>query len=263
MSGVAVLVLSCDRYAGLWPLFADRWRRFWPSCNLPTFILTNERTFTADGIRAMPVGKDIDWSSSLRRALDSLSADVVLLMIDDAPLDQPVQSDELAALIDRFVAEDMNYLNLKANPLPVLPKRNDPFGPLLPGELYRAALVPALWRLSVLRSLLVDGESSWQFEIRGSRRSDPIDKFFATYRPFFAWIHLVIKGKLDWRALKKLKEVGDDRLVDFPLMTAREYLSCRFVELRSAAFHTFVPASLRHRVRSTVYAITSLDRAMH
>ena len=54
---------------------------------------------------------------------------------------------------------------------------------LTKGAPYRTSAQSAIWRKSSLESLLVDGESIWEFEVLGSRRSDALEGFYAVWRP--------------------------------------------------------------------------------
>lgn len=262
LSELAVLILSCDRYKGLWPLFARRWHKFWPTCPHPVFILTNEETFTNGSIGSITVGPDVDWSSNLRIALKSIPQERVLLMIDDAPLDGRVPDATFSALLERFESLGMNYLNLKADPPPAT-RHGDALVAQIPaGALYRTALVPSIWKRSVLEQILVDGETAWHFEIRGSRRSDALGGFYVTRDKVFEWIHCVIKGKLDRRALRKLQASGDAELVNFPVMTRREYAMIRAKEVRHWLFKSLLPLEWQSRARDLGYSMLSRSRAM-
>lgn len=252
MSKLAILVLSCDKYSGLWDLFFSRWHKFWPDCEHSVYLLSNQKCFGDQRVKSICTGEDKDWSSNLLLALDRIEADNILLMIEDAPLDVKVANAEFTALYARYCLEGMNYLNLKAEPPPC--KGMDPqIGTVPPGALYRAALVPSIWNKEVLRELLVPGESAWQFEIRGSERSDKFDGFFSLRHRFFHWVHCVIQGKLDLRAASKLEISGELDKVQFPQMTKKEYIWCRIQEFRGLMLRLLIPYQWRRTVRNYYY----------
>lgn len=254
MSNLAILVLSCDKYSGLWDLFFSRWYKFWPDCEHRVYLLSNQKIYQDQRITTICTGEDKDWSSNLQFALDMIEAENILLMIEDAPLDQKVENIKFTAIYERFCLEGMNYLNLKAEPLPR--KGSDPLiGVVPPGALYRAALVPSIWKKEILSQLIVAGESAWQFEIRGSVRSDRFDGFYSLRHKFFGWIHCVIQGKLDLRAVAKLTKSSEIYMVVFPHMTTSEYLRGRFQEIRGKIFQLLVPFRHRRTLRNFYYKI--------
>ncbi len=254
MSNLAILVLSCDKYSGLWDLFFSRWHKFWPDCEHRVYLLSNQKLYQDQRITTICTGEDKDWSSNLQFALDIIDADNILLMIEDAPLDQKVENIKFVAIYERFCLDGMNYLNLKAEPLPR--KGPDPLiGVVPPGALYRAALVPSIWKKDVLNQLIVAGESAWQFEIRGSERSDRFDGFYSLHYKFFNWIHCVIQGKLDLRAVGKLTKSGELSMVQFEHMSNTEYMKVRFQEFRSSIYRLTIPYQFRRVLRSFYYRL--------
>jgi hypothetical protein len=253
MSAPAVLVLSCDKYSGLWDLFFSRWERYWPDCRCPTYLLSNTKLYARDNVTTLCTGEDRDWSSNLIFALDRIQADDILLMMEDAPLNAMVDDQAFTRLFARYQREGMNYLNLKAEPRPRRPDHE--LGELPSGSLYRAALVPSLWNKSVLRQLLVVGETAWQFEIAGSQRSDRFPGFFSVRREFFGLLHCVIRGKLDLRAARVLERSGEIAALGFPSMTFSEYLDVRVRESRGLLMRTVVPVQWHRRLRSLYYRL--------
>jgi hypothetical protein len=245
---LAILVLSCDKYASLWPLFFDRFKRFWPDCEYPIFLLANEFNFQRDGVETIKIGPDKDWTSNLMRALEFVDAENVLLMLDDAPLAAKVDSDKFSDLISIFESRKFNYLNCKASPLPKNKTEFNSIGELPPGSNYRAALVPCIWRVSILKDIAKIGESAWQFEIRGSKRSDQHDRFFSLWSPFFQITHIIIKGKIDRRAHSELMKNNELDGMNFQLMSKTEYIMLRIQESRSFFINLF-PYNLRRNLR--------------
>ena len=60
----------------------------------------------------------------------------------------------------------------------------------------------------VLLKLLKSNETAWDFEIRGSIRSDEYDNFFSTWGKYFYLINGCIGGNWQRSAIKKLKSLG-------------------------------------------------------
>ena len=118
------------------------------------------------------------------------------------------------------------------------------------GAIYRTSTVLTLWRKEVLVSLLRPGESAWDFEIAGSRRSDVYPGFYSTYRDCFPVINSVIKGKWRRSAIRLLAAQGAPfDLAARARMTVAQELGFMVKELRSLAFK-LAPKAYRRRLRA-------------
>lgn len=230
----AILVVSCDRYCSLWSIFFERLRRFWPDCDYPVYLLSNTVSFSADGVRVILTHEDRDWSSNLQVALSQIDADYVLLMLDDAPLDGPISNSRIYEFLREMTARNMRHLNLKARPRGQISVSRR-FKQYATGVSYRASVCPCIWDKRTLLELLVPGETAWQFEIRGSRRSDAFEEFYVVEQPVLDLIHIIIKGKVDRRAYAKLSHTGEISEIEFPQMSTLEFVLLRLKELRSTA----------------------------
>lgn len=233
---VAVVVISCDKFSSLWTLFFDRFSRFWPDYCGQMYLISNHMAFEREGVKTICVGDDRDWSSNLEIALSQIHEDNLLLMLEDAPLDRPVDHSGLIQIFADFSEQNFDYLNLKASPRPKNAPIDSGYGRYPANLMYRAALVPCLWRKAVLHDLLVPGETAWQFEIRGSKRSNSYERFFSVREPVLHFLHCVIQGKLDRRAALKLNSTGEIEALNFPVMSKREYRKLRLKELRGNLF---------------------------
>lgn len=248
MSDLGVLVLSCDRYNSLWDLFFSRWERFWPECPYPVYLLSNQINYIRPGVSTLKTGKDIDWSSNFLNALEQIPQGNLLLMIEDAPLDSMVDTKVFDRLYGRFHNERLNYLNLKSSPAPN-GITDAEMGDLLPGTLYRTALVPCLWKKDILKHIVIHGETAWQFEILGADRSDHFLNFRSTRRPFFRFLHCIIRGRIDRRAWKVLQRSNELNNIDFQVMTRSEQIKLVAIEIRSNIFNLIIPDRYKKYIR--------------
>ena len=221
---VAMLVVSCDKYKCWWDIFFARLDKYWPANGLKTYLLSNGVGYVRAGVTNICTGVDLDWSSNLLFALDRIDEDIVLLMLEDAPLAADVDVQAFSNHLESFARLEMAYLNLKASPKPVKSPAVG-YGAYPSDLLYRASLVPCLWKKTVLQELLLRGESAWQFEIRGSARSSRFDNFYALYKPFFRILHCVIEGRVDRSAYRVLKATGEIENVNFKQMAVPHALS--------------------------------------
>jgi hypothetical protein len=182
------------------------------------------------------------------RALEEVDEEFVLLFLEDLILEQPVSTKRVAHLFNWLKGASGNCLRMNPSPPPD-GACNELVGIARKGGLYRASTVMTLWRKSVLSALLRDDESAWEFEIRGSERSDEFVGFYAAHDKTFSFINTIARGKWGRRALRRVRRLGVD-----PDLTARGVLSHmaewkgRLFEVRSTVLAHF-PARWRRTIR--------------
>lgn len=191
MADVTVFVGSLDAYSPAWKPFCHGMHRYWPDRPWPLAFATNH--LVAPCGSTIKVGKERDWTDRIGRALRKVKTPLILWIISDNWLSAPVDT---AALID-FAA---HVKRGRAEYVGVFPgwemgERKAPFehDPRLfvfeRKNPYRASLKPAFWRVRTFLELLKEGESPWDFERWGSRRSRRYKDRFVTvmkwgYFPF-------------------------------------------------------------------------------
>jgi len=204
---LAILVVSCDKYADLWQPFFALFRRFWPGCPYTVYLLSNYQRINEKEVFSILVGEDHSWSDNLIQALLSIREEYILMIVDDLFLTDYVQIEPLQKVFAWINRERPNYVRL--NPLPKPDKRyNDLVGVVSKGVLYRTATVMSVWKRTVLLDLLKPGENAWQFEIYGTVRSDEYGKFYSTWQALVPFINCVIKGKWRCSTIRRIESLG-------------------------------------------------------
>lgn len=245
----AVLVVSCDKYADLWPPFFKLFKRFWPDCEYKTYLLSNRERFNDPSVTTLAVGDDISWSDNLIKALKQMPEAYVLLFLDDLLLYDFVKAAKVTDIFKWMAAKDANYIRLNPTQKPDKP-HNELIGLVSRGAIYRTSTVLSVWKKSTLLGLLKSGESAWDFEIYGTVRSDSYDGFYSTWGNCFPVINGVIKAKWQRGAVKKLRSLG----IDIDLTKRREMgygetMSLCLRRFRSNALDLF-PAKYRRKIKN-------------
>lgn len=249
---VAVLVVSCDKYADLWEPFFDLFFRYWSDCPYHVYLLSNTGTEEIVGVRGIPVGPDASWSDGLLRALAQIEEDYVLLFLEDLLLTEPVNSARVETVLDWLISSQGNYIRLNGFPPPDVAV-TDTVGAVAPGTVYRTATVLSVWRRQVLAELLRPGESAWDFETAGSVRSEALEGFYSTRSNYISVMNAVIKGKWQRTALRKTKllclgfEVGAR-----PVLNRREQVAL-WLRIRGNHLLYRVPVAWRKPIRRLVF----------
>ncbi len=246
---IAVVIISCDKYSDLWKPFLHQFRLHWPDCPFPVYLTSNFNDEKFPGVQTLPVGEDRSWSDNLLKALATVQEDYVLMYIEDLFLVEAVQGPLLAKALAWAEQHRPNHLRLNCTEPPTR-RCDDLVGELEPGAPYRTSTVLSLWNKAALVQLLLPGENAWQFEIRGSQRSDSMDRFYSLYQDCFPVLNGVIKGKWTREAVARLAAQGAPlQLEARAVMSVREAARFQFHTFRSKIFK-LVPWRFRRRLRS-------------
>ncbi len=204
----AVLVVSCDSYRDLWGPFFTLFFRYWDDCPNPVFLGSNFAAYPDKRVISLAIGEDRDWSSNLIRMLALIPADEILLLQEDFLLDRPVHTASITRYIEYARTRKAACLRLMPIPGPESSCADQAdLGEIRKGAEYRVSLQAAWWRKETLAAVARPGESPWQFERLGSRRSDTIDGPFLSVRegvdlPLDYFTTAVVRGYWEPAALE-------------------------------------------------------------
>jgi len=249
---IAIVVVSCDNYSDLWKPFFELFARFWPDCPYKVYLISNHKEAGWDRVKAIRVGDDISWSDNLLTAIRRIDEEYVFMFLEDLFLDKPVNSSKVSVLFDWAVDEKANYVRAALRSNNADKPHNDMVGEISKGSIYRASTVMALWKKDVLADILRPGESAWQFEFRGTERSDKYDKFYAVKQSLFSTVNTIVKGKWERKALKRVMECGIQvDLSSRTVMGLGESFKLGIHEVRSRML-SLLPAKYRRKIRSII-----------
>jgi hypothetical protein len=245
---IGVMVVSCDHYSDIWIPFFHCFRRFWPSCQYPVYLVTNHLDPAFKGVQTIQVGTDVSWSDNVIKALSTVQEDYVLMFIDDLLLHGPVDTAKLQQIVAWVDQERPPHVQLVPSEPPDA-LHNPLVGRVLPGSLYRTSTVMTLWKKEALLALLRPGESAWAFELAGSARSDALGDFFRSWHECFPVTNCIIKGKWLPSSLATIRHLGVPLdLSRRRVMTRRQHLGYLGIVLRAKVFRLF-PRKWRRKVR--------------
>lgn len=177
-----LIVCTCDAYEDTWIPFFTLLKAYWPGADSLRIILTTEKkdfTFPGLDIICAKTGmtrrnKSKPWGARILASLELIQAPLVLFMLDDFFINRPVRVKD----IDDFAEEMLkskNWGRLELNPQGMRKGETVEFDKRLvsinSGEPYRVNAQPALWRKNALMDILRSHESAWDFEHRGTIRS--------------------------------------------------------------------------------------------
>jgi hypothetical protein len=231
---MAVVVLSCDSYADLWPPFFETFFASWKDYSFPLYLRANKKTFDDRRVTTLLSGEDPDWSTSIRASLMQIDHEYVFLVSDDVFFDRPVDWAKMDRLLSFVDAKRPSYLRFR--PIPKPDERCDRyFGRFQENTLYRTSVF-GIWKRQVLVDLLAPGESAWQFEHNSPARAAHLPDFFGVYEDYFSYIHGIEKGIWIPSAVEALRARGI-----FPDLEKRKQMS-------QEAYHRHRSAMQREKI---------------
>lgn len=232
---LAILVVSCDAYHDLWKPFFSCFFKYWTDCPFPIYLGSNFKSYDDKRVQTILVGQDFDYSSNLLTMLEHIDHEWLILWIEDRVLSAPVNSTRLNNLLNSAITERVGFLKLISSHPYAYVSNSQEVGEIPKGSKYRACMTVGLWNKNTLIKLIKSGESAWDFERSGSRRSIYLKEKFCSLsyairkNPPLADTHLIIKGRLirsaqDFLMRENLLNIVGKR----PLQTLR---SCLYVKL--------------------------------
>ncbi|MGF1677758.1 MAG: hypothetical protein ACFCUX_01040 [Candidatus Methylacidiphilales bacterium] len=171
--GVAVLVSSCDHFSDAWAPFFYFWKRYWPDCPYPVYLLSNYGRYEDPAVTSLAVGREKSWADNLLRALEQMECQTLIYFQEDYFLNRPVETEKLARIVTYFEDVEAVYCGLFPVPAPEADYQCNGLGigRVPEGAPMRASLQAALWNRRALMDLVRSGESAWDMEKLGTERS--------------------------------------------------------------------------------------------
>jgi hypothetical protein len=233
---LAILVVSCDAYHDLWQPFFNCFFKYWIDCPFPVYLGANFKSYYDDKrVQTILVGQDLDYSTNLLTMLEHIDHEWLILWIEDRVLSAPVNTVRLNNLLNSAISDRVGFLKLISSHPYAFVNDSKEIGEIPKGSKYRACMTVGLWNKNTLIQLIKPGESAWDFERSGSRRSINLKEKFCSLsyairnNPPLADTHLIIKGRLIRAAQGFLMKENLLHLVGKrPLQTLR---SCLYVKL--------------------------------
>jgi hypothetical protein len=191
----AILVTSCDKYSDLWEGFFSQLDK---NLSVPVkkYLLTNHQRYVGQHIsqvQTILVGDDLNWSHSLSRALDQIPEVKLFIIVEDFFITVPIDSDLMERVISFSKLEDAQLIHYDKLPGSV-PSEFSEYNTCEPGMPYLTG-VCGIWDREYLKSLLIEGESPWQFEVYGSYRAQfSANKIYCLKTPLFKFNNMIQKG---------------------------------------------------------------------
>ncbi len=211
MDQLAVYVNSCDKYSWIWDAFFKSFKKYWPDCPYDLFLGSNEIDPEIDKVTTLLSGHDSRWGFTTRTNLERIKAEYVLFMQEDYLLREPVRTHIIEKVQQNLISGDGHCVRLNDSFMKKYVKSPDQIVVNPPGTPFRTSLQASIWKRSTLLKLIRDEETPWDFEVKGSRRSDQIESGFYISRgrclPYY-FGGAVNQGRLMLNFYPEIKKLG-------------------------------------------------------
>jgi hypothetical protein len=211
----AILVCSCDKYDDVWPAFFTLLFRYWPNCNLPIYLLANNKSYRSTKVQTIHTPVNADWSTCFKYALEVIPEMNVLVVMEDYLLDRNVDDARIRLLTEEMNRQNAICMHLYPDPFPAHSLDNTfGIGIIARQQPFRVNLQAAIWDRLALIDLVRPGENAWDFEVEGTKRSTELGRMFLSVdcdednSPFYYYRTGVVRGKWMPGALKLCEREG-------------------------------------------------------
>lgn len=173
---LTIVVNSCDKYQELWQPFFKilfmQWKEL-STGKIPIILITNTKDFHHPSVRVFQSGPEISWSDTFKRALKTVQTKYVLYLQEDYFLTS-LNVDRLRQLYTTMKAKNLGYMQIYGGTREIRNPLSDEPGVYYKNqfEKWRTSLQAAIWDTQTFSHLLNSCEKIWDFEVKGSTRSE-------------------------------------------------------------------------------------------
>lgn len=208
---MAITVVSFDKYSDIWDVFALCLNRFWKERDYTTYLITNEAHPVYEGIKIVKTGKEVSWSYRVRKALESIQEEYIMLLLEDYLISEDVSNGRVKKALKYMKDHNLDYLRIAPIPAIKNAKRSEFATPITPNMVYGVNLQAAIWKREYLLQILTeDNFSAWEIEARQKfgepTRSD--GKCYATNGFVIHYLNGIIQGKWYIKTIESFASQG-------------------------------------------------------
>ena len=195
MNDLTILVNTSDNFEDCWDPFFTLFEKFWPNCNYPIILNTENKDYKFGNINIICAkvnvnkGRKLTWSECLRDCLSKINTKYILYLQEDYFLDSEVNFTAFESLMHCMRSGDADVIRIMEceGSGPWQPTKNPLLWEVNQKAKYRISLQASIWKKTVLNSYIRKHESPWQLEFFGSKRASKIqDKILCVNRDIFS-----------------------------------------------------------------------------
>lgn len=192
---LSILVVSCDKYADLWPVFFNLFNKYWAKCSYNVYLGSNYKTY--NGVRNISIHEDKSWTENVKNMLVNIDSNYVILLLEDFFITDYVDESRIEDVLAYVKDNQVDIMRLWPVPKPEkVVDKDKSIGLVRNGSPYCISTMPAIWKKDVLLQLLEEKQSAWEFEQNNSKIASAYQiKIMSTMQPCIKIINGVERGK--------------------------------------------------------------------
>ena len=213
---LTLLLVSYDGYSDMWPTFFECKEKFWPDCPYPMVLANNEKGMDISNLRIINCGKDAQWSTRTRKALESIDTKYVLFLLEDLFISGVVKTEHIENALNLMDEDGIDYYKIMTFSKIKTPLyKGIDYLHRIPASLpYGVSLQAAIWEKNhFLEVVGKDDYNPWVFEIERleeEQRTKEPEKLLGVFdsRNVLNICHMVVQGKYLPDSVAHMENVG-------------------------------------------------------
>jgi hypothetical protein len=208
-----VVVLSCAKYSDAWTPFFTLFRRFWPDCPYPLWLVTDNTDGFFSPLEASPSHvfryESPSWNKILVEFCAQHEDEPIMLFLEDYFLTSMVRTDRVRFCLGEFYKQDAACVRLYPCPGADEDYGDPHLARISSDASYRISTQVALWNPLYLKKYANRTTSPWEFEIKGTSMSR------YDVRPYLGWKRHVQPWPLEYICTAIVRGVWQQGALDF------------------------------------------------
>ena len=165
---LSILVMSCDKYSGIWTDFFNLKEKYWPDCPYKTYLATDTKDYVRDSVETINFGNIKEWSKCVRETVKKIETPYICLWLEDALICKTIDNAIIRSDFEYVVSNKVDYfcIEVKRRFMPETMAEVAPHIKVIdPHQRYGVDTAVAIWERSYLLEKLQKDCDAWQFEV--------------------------------------------------------------------------------------------------
>ena len=203
-NNVAVLTVGCDDYVDILELSLYYKDKYWDhSCQWPYLLATQSVKPKREGFdRVVFAGKDSQWTDRLKKALEEINEEYIILLLDDFYWEENIDSEMIYAMIQYMKENNVGSLNFAKCGQE---RSSIGYTEVKQGEPFRISITPSIWKKEYLEMINYDGINVFSAERVFSENSNEHDEKVVRCSQI-KMVHAIRQGTWTKDAYRSFKE---------------------------------------------------------